>query len=259
MDQKISRGNLRIGIVTNNVHPNGHYEVRVKFPTEDVEDESFWARVCTFGAGPNGRGMFALPEVGDEVLVGFLEGHDDYPIIIATLWSGKNLPSYSNKEGKTKTDRFAGKALGDVRAKETDIRAFSSRANHELIFNDNSDKPQVIIQSGGKHRIVLNDEGKEPSKIEICDGKDENYLLIDTKNKKITLESKSGDILIKAEKTVTIEANTIETKSKTDTNIEAGKNFKLNAKSNIEYTANMEVKGEAKAVMTLKGAKINLN
>lgn len=259
MDQKTSRGNLRIGIVTNNVHPNGHYEVRVKFPTDDVEDESFWARVCTFGAGPGGRGMFALPEVGDEVLVGFLEGHDDYPIIIATLWSGKNLPSYSNVDAKSKTGRFEGKALGKKKEKATDLRAFSSRENHELIFNDNKDNPQVIIQSGGKHRIVLNDEGKEPSKIEIYDGKDENYLLLDTKNKKITLESTSGDILIKAKNTVTIEANTIETKSKADTNIEAGKNLKLNAKSNIEYTATLDIKGEANASMTLKGAKINLN
>ena len=59
-----------IGVVTNNKDPDELGRVRVKFPWLSDDDESAWARIVAPMAG-NGRGMFYLPEVDDEVLVGF--------------------------------------------------------------------------------------------------------------------------------------------------------------------------------------------
>ena len=185
----------------------GDYRVKIKFATlggsagSGQEEDSFWCRISTFGAGKGGNGMFSLPEKDDEVLVCCVDGDINQSVIVGTMWNGVDKPSMANKDATSPTQRF-NKDHADYRgqadAKKNDIRSFSSRANHELIFNDNASNPRVTMMSGCKHRIVLNDEGNQPTKIEIYDGKEENYILINTKEKKITIESKTGDILIKA-------------------------------------------------------------
>src|SRR5207245_2846374 len=102
---------------------------------------------------------------------------------------------------------------GKTESKKNDMKSFSFRKGHELIFNNNTDEPRVTMASGQKHRIVLNDKDNQPTQIEIYDGKEENYILIDTKNKKITMETKTGDILIKAKKTIRMECEKLETKT----------------------------------------------
>lgn len=258
---------MTIGIVTDNVHPQGDYRVKVKFPTlpagkSGQPEESFWCRIATFGAGTGGRGAFMLPEKDDEVLVTFLNGDFNQAVIMGTLWNGVDKPAYANKDAKSPTSRYNsdhGNFRGPADAEKNDIRSFSSRAKHELIFNDNKDNPRVTIHSGTKHRIVLDDAGNEPTKIEIYDGKEENYILIDTKNKKITMETKTGDILIKAKETVRIEAKNIETESEEDTKMHAGKNFSQKADKNYEQKAGQQMDIEAGANLNEKGNTINLN
>ncbi len=80
-------------------------EVHVHFrwdrygPTDDRS--SAWVRVASPMAGSNGRGMLFLPRVGDEVLVSFLEGDPDRPVIVGSLYNGDNMPPYSLPVNKT--------------------------------------------------------------------------------------------------------------------------------------------------------------
>ena len=263
-----NQANIRVGIVTDNVDPKGDYRVKIKFPTlaaaegSGQEEDSFWCRISTFGAGTGGRGMFALPEKDDEVLVCCVDGDINQSVVIGSMWNGVDKPSMSNKEATSPTKRF-NKDHGDYRGqadpKKNDIRSFSSRANHELIFNDNASNPRVTVMSGCKHRIVLNDEGNQPTKIEIYDGKEENYILINTKEKKITIESKTGDILIKAKEKVRIEAKNIETDSQQATKSKAGTNYEIQASANIKYQAGGNMDLTAGGVITEKAALIKLN
>jgi len=263
-----NQANIRIGIVTDNVDPKGDYRVKIKFPTlatakgSGQDEDSFWCRISTFGAGKGGRGMFSLPEKDDEVLVCCVDGDVNQSVVIGTMWNGVDKPSMSNKDASSPTQRF-NKDHGDYRgqadAKKNDIRSFSSRANHELIFNDNASNPRVTVMSGCKHRIVLNDEGNQPTKIEIYDGKEENYILINTKEKKITIESKTGDILIKAKEKVRIEAKNIETDSQQATTCKAGTNYKIQASANVEIKAGGNMDLKAGGTMTEKAALILLN
>ena len=268
-----------IGIVSNIVHPDGDYRVKIKFPTlpknkkvgadgqneadsKYVEEESFWCRIATLGASKDGMGVFFLPEVDDEVLVVFLNGDFNQGFVLGTLWNGKDKPSYSNKDGKSKTKRFQDndeKFLAKPEPKKNDIRSISTRAGHELVFNDNKDKPMIALSSGKKHRIVLNDKDNEPTQIEIYDGKEENYVLIDTKNKKITLETKTGSILIKAKDTIRLEAKTIETESQQETNQKAGTNWNFKVGSNMTLKANGQANIESAGTMIIKGATVNIN
>lgn len=245
-----------VGIVTDNVHPSGAYEVRVRFPWLPGTDQSWWAPVATFMSGKE-RGAFWLPEVDDEVLVAFEHGDFNHPIVIGCLWNGVDKPTYSNKDAKgVVTDAgFQGKH----EAKKNDLRVITSRKHHQLIFNDNKSEPRVALHSNQKHRIVLDDKGNEPCKIEIYDGKEENYILIDTKNKKITMESKTGDILIKAAKTIRLECATLETNSGKETNMKVGSNFKMEATSNAVVKASGSANVESSGTMTIKGSTVNIN
>lgn len=249
-----------IGIVVDNKDPDGLYRVKVKFPwikesddqyTDVPDDESFvstWARIATFMAGPD-RGAFFLPEIDDEVLVAFEHGDIRRPFIIGSLWNGKDKSIHTNESQDGKNN----------------YRSIMSRSGHILQFVDNDEgKERIVLQTKVKpdetqkdaesrdgHFIVIeHTDGKE--KIEIYDRTQKNYVLIDSTNKKITVQSKEGDILLSAPQgKITIEAKELETKSSAKTTIKA------NGAMSINGQQTMEVK--ATSTMTIKGAQVKIN
>jgi uncharacterized protein involved in type VI secretion and phage assembly len=252
---------VAVGIVTNNVDETGGYRVKVRFPWlpnggSSGGEESHWCRISTLMAGPD-RGAYWLPEVNDEVLVAFDHGDLQYGFVIGALWNGSDKTVYSNKDasGKLLDAGFAGKN----EAKKNDLRAIRSRVGHQLVFNDNASEPRVSLHSAKKHRIVLDDKGGDPTQIEIYDGKEENYILIDTKNKKVTIESKTGDMLLKCKETFTIEAKNIKMKSDEKTTLDVGSNYEMSAKSNMTLKASGSGDIESSNAMTIKGSKVNIN
>lgn len=78
---------LMVGIVTDNKDPKGYGRVKVKLPTLSEQDDSNWARVVGLGAAKQ-RGFYCLPEIDDEVLVGFEHGDIHRPYIIGGVWNG---------------------------------------------------------------------------------------------------------------------------------------------------------------------------
>ena len=87
---------LVIGIVTNNLDKDGETEtklgrVKVKYRGLGDDIESGWARVVVPHAGKD-RGMFFIPQVGDEVVVAFEHGDTRRPLIIGSLFNGQDKP-----------------------------------------------------------------------------------------------------------------------------------------------------------------------
>ena len=172
-----------IGIVTNNNDPEKLGRVKVRFPWLSSSTESDWARVATPMAG-NGRGVYFLPEVDDEVLVLFERGDVRFPFVIGALWNGKDQAPAGNSDGQNA------------------LRVIKSRSGHLIRFDD-SEKAQ---------------------KIEIIDASSGNRIVIDTSadtvtitaGKNIVLEAPQGDIrlnakqvLIAASKRADIKADTM--------------------------------------------------
>ena len=58
----------------------------------DQQDAPIWARVAVAVAGHN-RGCFALPDIDDEVLVTFVGGDSRFPVVIGSLWNGRDAPT----------------------------------------------------------------------------------------------------------------------------------------------------------------------
>ena len=73
---------LQIGKVTQlQDDPDGEYRVLVRMPLINNDEQGVWARVATLDAG-NNRGSFFRPEIDDEVIIGFLNGSPNDPVIL---------------------------------------------------------------------------------------------------------------------------------------------------------------------------------
>lgn len=126
-------------VVTNVKDPDGLGRVKVKFPVLDSSLESWWARVVQVGAGP-GRGLFVLPEVGDEVLVLLAGGDLGQPYVLGGLHNGRDKPALGQDAHVDGTD-------GRVTR-----RAFTSRTGMYV----------ELVEKPGEERIVLSDkDGKQ--------------------------------------------------------------------------------------------------
>jgi uncharacterized protein involved in type VI secretion and phage assembly len=82
---------LVVGTVTNNNDPDQMGRVRVKYPSLSDSEESAWARIATPSAG-NARGLLMMPQTGEEVIVGFEHGDARRPIVVGSLFNGRDKP-----------------------------------------------------------------------------------------------------------------------------------------------------------------------
>jgi uncharacterized protein involved in type VI secretion and phage assembly len=254
-----------IGIVVDIEHPDGEYRIKVKFPwirsADAGDDEDFlssWARISTAMAGP-GRGFYCLPEPDDEVLVMFEHGDVRRPIVIGSLWNGVDLPPVEDEAPEVSTDPMGvdlgiDKACVDTANKDAKNRArfFYSRSGHLLLFDDAEEQKdeKIVIKTKRGHTIVLNDkDGSE--NIAIYDSTGEEYLYIDEANKKITIETKDGDIDILCKNgTFNVEAKEITTKASKTAEHEATDKMTHKSKEVV-------VKGDS--LIDMDGGKIELN
>jgi len=187
-----------IGIVTNNKDPEGIGRVKVKFPWLSDEDESNWARIVSPMAG-NDKGMFFLPEVDDEVLLGFQHGDINMPYVLGSLWNGVDKPPEANSDGKN------------------NIKMIKSRSGHTIKLDDT--------------------EGAE--KIEIVDKTEKNMIIIDGKTNKITFKSESDIEISAPNGKVTINALDFEVKSSASTKIEASSGMDLKTSGSMNIKGSM--------------------
>ena len=107
-----------------------------------VRTDSAPARAAAFMAGKE-RGAYFPFEQGDEVVVGFIDGHLDQPVILGALWSDEDpTPQGVDTSASNNT------------------RSIVSREKSELSFDDTSGKTKVTLKSAGGMELVLDDGAK---------------------------------------------------------------------------------------------------
>ncbi|SDY20401.1 type VI secretion system tip protein TssI/VgrG, partial [Aidingimonas halophila] len=95
-----------VGPEGEDIHCDDHGRVKVQFPWDRYaapdDTASAWLRVSQGWAG-GGYGSIALPRIGHEVIVSFLEGDPDQPLITGRTYHAVNTPPYALPEHKTRT------------------------------------------------------------------------------------------------------------------------------------------------------------
>jgi len=255
-----------IAVVVDNVDPEDRYRVRVSFPwmadqyaketTSDGSDakmQSFWARIATIMAG-NDIGSVWLPEIDDEVLVVFEDGDFSRPIIVGSLWNGVNKVPEKVKYSpdQTEVDVSNNKQGGN-----NDFRFIRSRMGHTLTFIDKEGEGGVSLRANSSAELYIDDKDGE-ERIRLYDKEQKQWLEIDTANKAITLETDTGDILVKAKEKIRLECKNFELEAEENINIKAGKN--IEQKSNkLDIKTDGATNIEASGKMKLVGSTIDLN
>ena len=153
-------------VVTNNGDPLNMGRIKVVFPWMDNGVESNWARLVQPYAGRQ-RGMFFMPEVGDEVMVVFEHGDFNRPLCIGDTWNGADEPPEPNDPDG-----------------QNHYKVIESRSGHRLIFDD----------TPGREFIQLSDCSLQ------------NIVRWDSLTNTITVNAKTGDIIVKASRTLNLDS-----------------------------------------------------
>ncbi len=144
------------------IHTDEYGRVKVKFNWDRVgvfdDKASCWIRVVQGMAGGQ-YGMMFLPRVGQEVVVDFLEGNPDKPIIIGRVYNADHMPPYPLPDEKTKSV----------------IKTHSSKGGggtNEIRFEDLAGKEQLMIHAQKDlHMRIGNQERR--------DVKEDQYLKVE--------------------------------------------------------------------------------
>ncbi|MBP0021159.1 MAG: VgrG-related protein [Cyanobacteria bacterium SBLK] len=159
-----------VGIVTDNEDPEGLGRIKVKFPSLTEEHSSNWARVVSPGAGKE-RGFDCLPEIEDEVLVGFEHGDIHRPYVLGGVWNGEDMPpekvedSVTDGKVRLRTLRTRkGHLLQFVEEDKSGTQAgvrIKTEKGHQVYLNDSQGKIEIVTKGG--HKLILDDNGSKMS------------------------------------------------------------------------------------------------
>jgi type VI secretion system secreted protein VgrG len=128
--------------------PNGNGQVKVQFFWDrygaDNQDSSCWIRVSQLWAGKGWGAMF-IPRIGQEVIVDFLEGDPDRPIVTGRVYNGVERPPYPLPDNKTMSTIKSNSSPGGA-------------GFNELRFEDKKGAEQIFIHGQRNQDVrILND------------------------------------------------------------------------------------------------------
>lgn len=197
--------------------PDGEHRIQVSLPSLDAKQGFLWARLARPDAGPK-RGFNFWPEVGDEVVLGFVDGDPRQPVVLGALFSKKN----------------AAPGPGESPNEDNHKRAIVSRKGSRIVFDD--EKPSITIET-----TPDGDTAKEYENQVIIDQKEKTITLKD-QHKNVIVMDKDGiritsakDLTIKAEGNVAIEGKEFSAKGQTKAAIEGAEfNAKAQGKAAIQ-------------------------
>jgi len=239
-----------VGPSGDEIHTDLHGRVKVQFHWDRLgkndEKSSCWVRVSSPWAGQN-WGAISLPRIGQEVVVDFLQGDPDRPMITGRVYNGDQPPPYAlpanatvstNKSRSSKSgskDNFNELRFEDKKGSEY-VWFQAEKDFHHLVKND-----ATLLVKGNQERIVekdLTEEIKGEVKLKI--GKD-------------WVSEVTGLHTVKVNKDHVMESGaSVSMKSATKTDIKVGTDLGAEAGVNVHIKAGANVVIEAGAMLTLK-------
>lgn len=188
----------QMGRVVENADPLGLGRVRVQMMWQEAGSEKTpWIRLLQPHSG-SGKGFYFVPEIGEEVLVGFQGGNAEKPYVIGTQYNGKEKSGYADKENS--------------------IKAVHTRSGHKLVFTEDE---SILITDKSGNEILLDTKG---SNITI------------TAPETMTLNAKNLNINVSQNMTTNVGNNMI-TNVTNDTTISIGRNHQIDIEKDHQFSS----------------------
>jgi len=238
------------------IYPDEFGRVRVQFHWDrqgrDDENSSCWVRVAQIWAG-TGWGAQFLPRIGQEVVVEFLEGDPDRPLITGRLYNADNKPPYALPASKTQSGIKSRSSKGASASNFNEIRLEDKKGSEEFYVQAEKDYKQHIkndrAETVGNNRSL--DVGKDKSETvgndkSISVGKNftedvgesttitvgKKYLL--EAGDEITLKTGQASITMKKDGSITIKGKDIKITGSGAVDVKASKNITMKGKKILQ-------------------------
>ena len=199
--------------------PDSVYRILINLPLLGPTGKGLWARLSSFYS-TSGTGAFFLPEIGDEVIVGFLNEDPRYPIILGSLYSTNRKP-FSKLEPNAQNTH----------------KAIVTKSELRIVFND-QDKVLTVTTPAG-NIIELDDKNKQ---IKARDQNGNSMVMSGT------------GIVIKSPKDISIEADQkVSIKGQMGVNVASSAGDVSTSGLNIKGSAQVEFNAKGSAMATVQG------
>jgi type VI secretion system secreted protein VgrG len=121
--------------------------IKVKFhwdrSPERHENSSCWLRVATPWAGKN-WGAVSIPRIGQEVVVQFLEGDPDRPLVIGSVYNAEQMPPYSLPGNQTRSGVKSRSSKGGGSSNFNELRFEDKKGAEDVYFHAEKDFHRVV-------------------------------------------------------------------------------------------------------------------
>ncbi len=202
--------------------PEGAYRILVDVPVFDPTGAGLWARFAQEYAGA-GAGSFFYPEIGDEVILGFLNEDPRYPVILGMTYSIQNHPPFMPEA-------------------QNHMKGFVTRSGLQLSFDD--ENKMVAIKTPAGNECILS----ETDQSILLKNQTGHSVLLD--NQGIVLDSKN-DLVIKANGKIIMQATG-------DLQLE-GMNVNASAQIALKATGTASAELSASGQTIIEGAMVKIN
>ena len=192
------------------IHTDKYGRVKVQFHWDRLgqkdDNSSCWIRVSHPWAG-KAWGAIATPRIGQEVIVDFLEGDPDQPIVTGRVYNAEQMPPYDLPANKTQSGVKSRSSLNGTAANFNELR-FEDKKGSELVTL-HAEKDQSISVENDESHTVGHDRTKTIDHDETSHIKHDRTETVDN-NETITIHGQRTETVDKDE-TITIHMNRTET------------------------------------------------
>jgi type VI secretion system secreted protein VgrG len=240
--------------------------VKVQFHWDQLgkndENSSCWIRVDYGWAGKKWGGIF-LPRIGQEVIVSYLEGDPDCPLITGAVYNSEQVVPYTLPDEQTKSTVKTNSSKGGGGFNE--IRFEDKKDSEEIYFH--AQKDQNIVVENDRTNKVLNKETNEiksDRSTTIQEGNDTYVVSKGNRTFKVDTGNETYDV--KGKRDLTITGDETHTNNANFTHTVTGSySLKVTGNLTIEATGSVTIKGtagvniESPAITVVKGSLVKIN
>jgi len=249
-----AKSDTQVAKVIDNVDPEGMSRIKVQFPWQvSLNLTTPWLRVLTPSSGAD-KGFHFIPEIDEEVLIGFEGSNAERPFVFGSLYTGQNKPEAWQSDANN-------------------VKAIRTRSGHTIELNDTEGEEKIRIYDNKGSVIEFNTKEKT-----LNINATENLNLI-AKNiniqaeEKVNITSEQEIELVAEQKLTALSNDQLQVQSSGNTSVKSKGNLALEATSDatvtgvnaiIEGTASAEinaaeVKLKGSAMAEVAGAIVKLN